>query len=158
MDINHNLLESEVLKNRALMQAIEEHRDRLFSSMRNNDPLPIAAMHTKTIGIENQHRRAGEILEADIYRALAHATLRLHQAAQYNQTIANECTCFDELAIASCRCPYQLTNFEEENALLQEVLTGALEKDWQRKGISVEESLVAVALYNPFILNKPNIR
>jgi hypothetical protein len=158
MDLNEHLLESDIIKNRALMQAIEEYRDRLFSSMRNNDPLPIAAMHTKTIGIENQHRRAGEILEAEIYRALAHATLRLHQTAQYNQTIANECTCFDELAITSCRCPYQSTNFEEENALLQEVLTGALAHDWQRKGVSAEEAAVAVALYNPFVLTNPIIR
>lgn len=141
-----------------LRATVEEYRDRLFSVMRHNDPLWASGMQAKFIELEKQHTASGQPLEADLYHALAHAALRLYQTSQYNKTIADECACFDELAINSCRCPYQSTNFDEENRLLQEVVTGILIKDWKRKGMDGDEAAVAVALNNPFTLRSPQIR
>jgi len=142
----------------ALRLTVEEYRDRLFSVLRNNDPLWVSGMRAKFIELEQEHRRAGRALEADLYHALSHAALRLHQTSQYNKSIADECACFADLAITTCRCPYESTNFDEENRRLQEVVTDALIKDWQRRGMDGEEATVAVALNNPFLLSAPRIR
>lgn len=142
----------------ALRLTVEEYRDRLFSVMRHNDPIWTSGMRAKFLEMEKQHSRAGDALQADLFRALGHAALRLHQTAQYNQAIADDCPCFDDSLITSCRCPYQSVDFEEENRLLQDVVTGALVKEWQRRGIPQEEASVAVALNNPFLLRNPQLR
>lgn len=142
----------------AIRLTIEEYRDRLFSVMRHNDPQWVSGMRAKFIDLGKQNTKAGDQLQSDLYNALAHAALRLHQTSQYNKTIADECPCFDDMAITSCRCPYESVNFDEENRLLQIVVTGALVKDWQRRGMPANEAFIAVALHNPLTLSSPNIR
>lgn len=142
----------------ALRITVEEYRDRMYSMMRLNDPLWISGMRAKFIEMEKQYRRAGDALQSDLYHALSHAALRLHQTAQYNKTIADECACYDEVFLTRCQCPYQSVDFHEENRLLQDVVTGTLVKEWERRGIPHEEATVAVALNNPFALSAPNIR
>lgn len=142
----------------AIRITVEEYRDRLFSVMRHNDPQWVSGMRAKFIDLEKQSTTTGDMLQADLYRALSHAALRLHQTSQYNKTIADECPCFDDMAITSCRCPYESVNFDEENRLLQIVVTGALIKDWERRGVPSDEASVAVALDNPLILSRPTVR
>lgn len=142
----------------ALRIIVEEHRDRLFSSMRLNDPQWISGMRSRFIEQENKYIAAGDPLQADLFRALAHAALRLHQTAHHNKIIADECRCFDEVMLTTCHCPYQQVDFDNENTLLQDVITHAVVKDWERRGIPSEEARVAVALANPIVLGRPHLR
>lgn len=139
----------------ALRVTIEEQRDRLFAVLRHNDPLWISGLRTKFIETEKKYARSGDYIQRDIYRALQHAALRLHEVAQYNKAISDECFCFDQMMITSCRCPFQQVDLNNENALFQEVITDVLVKDWERRGVAREQALVAVALNNPFLLVSP---